>query len=107
MKKNNLTSLDEIIEKKYGTIGTKSRDDFEKGYREFKLGAIIRQARRKKGLSQEQLAQKCGTNKAYISKVENNIKDVRLSTLQRIVEVGLDGKLELDINLNASRFANL
>ncbi|MCT6766079.1 helix-turn-helix domain-containing protein, partial [Riemerella anatipestifer] len=57
------------------------------------------QARLEKGLTQEQLAKKCGTNKGYISKVENNIKDVRLSTLQKIVEIGLGGKLNLGINL--------
>ncbi|MDY3540573.1 helix-turn-helix transcriptional regulator, partial [Riemerella anatipestifer] len=59
----------------------------------------IQQARLEKGLTQEQLAKKCGTNKGYISKVENNIKDVRLSTLQKIVEIGLGGKLNLGINL--------
>jgi len=50
-------------------------------------------------LTQEQLAEKCGTNKAYISKIENNIKDVRLSTLQKIIEVGLGGQFELSIKL--------
>ena len=60
---------------------------------------MIQEARLEKGLTQEQLAEKCGTNKAYISKVENNIKDVRLSTLQKIIEIGLDGHLELSIKL--------
>jgi transcriptional regulator with XRE-family HTH domain len=50
-------------------------------------------------LTQEQLAKKAGTNKSYISKVENDIKEVRLSTLQRIVEFGLGGKLDLAIRL--------
>jgi len=39
------------------------------------------------------------TNKAYISKVENNIKDVRMSTLQKIIEIGLGGKLQVSIKL--------
>ena len=52
-----------------------------------------------KGLTQEQLAVKCGTNKAYISKVENDIKDVRISTLQKIIEVGLGGRLNLSVTL--------
>ncbi|MEP6556631.1 MAG: helix-turn-helix transcriptional regulator, partial [Ferruginibacter sp.] len=46
-----------------------------------------------------QLADKCGTNKAYISRVENNIKDVRISTLQKIVELGFGGQLQLSIKL--------
>ena len=52
-----------------------------------------------KGLTQEELAERCGTNKAYISKVENNVKDVRMSTLQKIIEVGLGGKLQVSIKL--------
>ena len=99
MKNKNLTSLTEIIDKEYGKKGTEKRDEFEKGYEEFKLGTLIQQARLEKGLTQEQLAEKCGTNKGYISKVENNIKDVRISTLKKIVEVGLGGKLNLGINL--------
>jgi DNA-binding XRE family transcriptional regulator len=101
MKKNidNITTFDQLLDTEYGEIGTPKRDQFEKGFEEFKLGVLIQQARLEKGLTQEQLAQKCGTNKGYISKVENNIKDVRLSTLQRIIEVGLGGKLQLGINL--------
>lgn len=98
-KKDNLKTLDALIENNYGKKGTIKRDKFEQGYQEFKLGALIQEARLEKGLTQEQLAEKCGTNKAYISKVENNIKDVRLSTLQKIIEIGLDGYLELSIKL--------
>ncbi len=98
-KNTNLTSLDELLDKEYGKKGVDKRDDFENGFEEFKLGVLIQQARLEKGLTQEQLAEKCGTNKSYISKVENNIKDVRLSTLQKIVEKGLGGKLELGISL--------
>lgn len=98
-KNNNLTSLDDFIDGKYGKVGTPRRDAFEKGFEAFKIGALIQQARQERGLTQEELAQKCGTNKGYISKIENNIKEVRLSTLQRIVEVGLGGHLELSIKL--------
>ena len=99
MKNKNLTSLTEILDNEYGKKRTRKRDEFEKGFEEFKLGVLIQQARLEKGLTQEQLAEKCGTNKGYISKVENNIKDVRISTLQKIVEIGLGGKLNLGINL--------
>jgi len=98
-KKSNIKSLDELIEDEFGKKGTKKREKFEKGYQEFKLGAMIHEARLEKGLTQEELAEKCGTNKAYISKVENNIKDVRMSTLQKIIEVGLGGKLQVSIKL--------
>ncbi len=96
-KKDNLKTLDTLIENNYGKKGTTKRDKFEQGYQEFRLGALIQEARLEKGLTQEQLAEKCGTNKAYISKIENNIKDVRLSTLKKIIEIGLEGNLELSI----------
>ncbi len=98
-KKNTLKSLDQFVDEQYGEKGAPKREKFEKGYQEFKLGALIHEARLEKGLTQEELAERCGTNKAYISKVENNIKDVRLSTLQKIIEVGLGGKMHLSIKL--------
>jgi HTH-type transcriptional regulator/antitoxin HipB len=98
-KKSALKSLDQFVDEQYGERGTPRREKFEKGYQEFKLGALIHEARLEKGLTQEELAERCGTNKGYISKVENNIKDVRLSTLQKIIEVGLGGKMHLSIKL--------
>lgn len=98
-KRNNLRTLEEFADEKFGKRGTPGRERVEKGYEAFKLGVLIQQARRKKGLTQQELADKVGTNKAYISRVENDIKDVRLSTLQRIVEIGLGGELELAIKL--------
>jgi DNA-binding XRE family transcriptional regulator len=100
MKNNkDLKSLDRFVEEQYGKRGSIKREKFENGYETFKLGVLLQQARIEKGLTQEQLAEKVGTNKGYISKVENDIKEVRLSTLQRIVEFGLGGKLELAIRL--------
>jgi ribosome-binding protein aMBF1 (putative translation factor) len=98
-KKNKSKTLSQLIDEQYGKKGTPSRTKFDKGYQTFKVGAMIHEARLEKGLTQEQLADKCGTNKAYISKVENDFKDVRVSTLQKIVEVGLGGKLNLSVVL--------
>jgi DNA-binding XRE family transcriptional regulator len=98
-KKNNITTLDDYIEKDYGKVGTKKRDVFEQGYQEFKVGAMLLSARQEKGMTQEQLAKKVGTTKSYISLIENNFKEVRISTLQKIVELGFGGKLELKVVL--------
>ncbi|MDO9255247.1 MAG: helix-turn-helix transcriptional regulator [Bacteroidales bacterium] len=98
-KKNNLTTLEEFKEKNYGKIGTKERDELEAGYENFKIGALIHDARIEKGMTQEQLAEKVGTTKSYISKIENNIKEARISTLQKIIELGFGGHLELSIKL--------
>jgi transcriptional regulator with XRE-family HTH domain len=60
---------------------------------------MLKEARLGAGLTQEELAEKVGTTKSYISKLENDIKEVRLSTLQKIVELGFGGKLELSIKV--------
>lgn len=98
-KNNNIMSLDQFVEEQYGELGTSKRDKFEKGYETFKIGFLLQQARLEKGMTQEELAVKCGTNKGYISKIENDLKEVRISTLQKIVELGLGGHLEVSIKL--------
>jgi len=99
MKKENIKTLSEFKDKHYGKKGTRRRDKLEEGYKSFRLGAMIQEARKEKGMTQQELADKCGTTKSYISRLENNVKEVRLSTLQNIVELGLGGKLELSIRL--------
>lgn len=98
-KNENLMTLDEFKEKNYGKLGTKKRDELEAGYESFKIGILLHEARIEKGLTQEELAEKVGTTKSYISKIENNVKEIRISTLKKIVELGLGGKLELSIIL--------
>ncbi len=98
-KKSNIMTLEQFKDKHYGVRGTSKRDQLEAGYQNFKIGALIQEARLEKGLTQEQLAEKVGTTKSYISKIENNIKEARISTLQKIVEVGFGGQLQLSIKL--------
>lgn len=98
-KNKNLKSLDQFINEKIGNKGTDKREEFETEYDAFKLGVLIQQAREAKGLTQEQLADLAGTNKSYISKLERNLKDIRFSTLQRIIKEGLDGHLDISIRL--------
>ena len=100
MKNKNLTSLDQFIDKEIGEKGTNNRDQFEDDYDAFKLGVLIKQARKEKGLTQEELAKLAGTNKSYISKLEKDLKDIRFSTLQRIISEGLGGHLEISIKFS-------
>lgn len=99
MKKNNMKTLAEFKDEHYGKKGTSKRDKLEAGYDVFRLGALIQEARLEKGMTQQELAMKCGTSKSYISRLENNVKEVRISTLQRIVELGLGGQIQLTIKL--------
>jgi len=96
-KSKHLKSLDDFIDDKIGKKETTKREQFENEYDTFKLGVLIQQAREKKGLTQEQLAKLAGTNKSYISRLEHNLKDIRFSTLQRIINEGLGGHLEISI----------
>ena len=70
--------------------------DYDRGYEDFKIGVMLRQAREKKGITQEELAHKICTTKSAISRMENHAEDVRLSTLEKIANA-LD--LELEVKL--------
>jgi DNA-binding XRE family transcriptional regulator len=98
-KNKNLITLEEFKEKNYGKLGTKDRDELEAGYENFRIGALIHDTRIEMGMTQEQLAEKAGTTKSYISKIENNIKEARISTLQKIIKLGFGGNLELSVKL--------
>lgn len=69
---------------------------YERGYQAFRLGSLLKEAREQAGMTQEQVAQRLGTKKSAISRIENHAGDMRLSTLQRYAEaVGLELVLEL------------
>lgn len=100
MKTNkNPKSWKEHINKKYGEKGTESREKFEEEFETFRIGALILEARKKQKLTQQQLADKVGTTKNYISRIENNASDIRLSTLMRIIREGLGGSLKLSVDI--------
>ena len=100
MKKtmNNMTSFADHLDRQYGVAGTATREKYEEGFEAFKLGAMIQELRQEQGLTQEALAAKCGTTKNYISRIENNASDIRLSTLMRIIHDGLGGHLKLSVS---------
>ncbi|MEN9301796.1 MAG: hypothetical protein RL264_225 [Bacteroidota bacterium] len=95
----NLISLDQLLDKKYGQRGEEKREAWEQEFETFRLGVMLEEARLKLGLTQEELAQKCGTNKSYISRIENNSSDIRLSTLMRIIQKGFGGQLKLTLEI--------
>ena len=97
-KNSNLTSFDDHLDEQYGKTGTETRENYEQGFEAFKLGVMIQELREKQNLTQEQLAAKCGTTKSYISRIENNASDIRLSTLMRIIREGLGGRLRLSVS---------
>jgi DNA-binding XRE family transcriptional regulator len=98
-KENSLISWDDHLDKKYGRPGTPLRMKYEEDFENFKIGVLIQEARKKKNLTQEELALRCGTTKNYISRIENDASDIRLSTLMRIIHEGLGGQLKLSLEL--------
>lgn len=96
---NNLTSWDDHLDKKYGKPKTPTREKYEQEFEAFKIGVLIQEARKKQHLTQKQLAEKVGTTKNYISRIENNASDIRLSTLMRIISEGLGGHLKLSLDI--------
>ena len=96
---NKLTSFADHLDLQYGKRGTTEREKFEEGFEAFKLGVMLQELRKGLGLTQEQLAEKCGTTKTYISRIENDASDIRLSTLMRIIREGLGGHLKLSVSI--------
>ncbi|NOX18914.1 MAG: helix-turn-helix transcriptional regulator [Chlorobi bacterium] len=95
MKK--ITTFDEHLEKQYGKKGSKRREKFEADSLAFRLGEMLREERKKAKLTQEQLAEKTGTKKSYISRIEAGKSDIQLSTLYRIIELGLQKEITISI----------
>ncbi len=98
-KNNNLKSFADHLDEKYGKRGNPDREKYEQGFEAFRLGVMLQELRKESGLTQEQLAEKCGTTKNYISRIENNASDIRLSTLMRIIQEGFGGHLKLSVDL--------
>jgi len=92
-----ITTFEEYLDNNYGVTGTKKRIEFEIKAKAFAIGEIIKEERRLSNLTQEQLAEKTGTKKSFISRVENGHSDIQLSTLYRLIELGLGKKISFSI----------
>ena len=90
-----ISTFDELLELEHGKIGTESRNDFEEKAQMFIVSEMLKEARKEANLTQQQLAEKVGTKKSYISKIENAKGNIQLSTLIRIFETGLNCKIGL------------
>jgi len=94
-KIRNAKNFEELLDIKYGKIGTKKRDEFEEKAQYFVISEMLKDARKEAKMTQEQLAEKVGTKKSYISRLENGKCDIQLSTLYRIFEFGLGKQINL------------
>ena len=92
-----VTNFEELLEAKYGSKGSPDRDRFDTNSLAFRLGVMLREARKEANLTQEELAEKTGTKKSYISRIERGLSDIQMSTYQKLIEMGLGKHLNISI----------
>jgi ribosome-binding protein aMBF1 (putative translation factor) len=97
IKPKNITSFEQHLKTRYGKIGAKKRTEFEIKAKAFAIGEVIKEERRLASMTQQQLAEKTGTKKSFISRIENGHSDIQLSTLYKLLELGLGKKVSLNI----------
>ena len=90
-----MDDLDKYIEKRKKQ-SPKFAENFDKGYEQFKIGVLLKQARLEAGFTQEEVARKLRTKKSAISRIENHAEDIRLSTLINYAQA-LGKKLRLEV----------
>ena len=99
MKAKNPKTINDHFDLKYGKVGTASRADFEQNADAYFIAELVKEKRLEANMTQQQLAEKLNVNRTYISKIERAVGDVRISTLRKIVEVGLGGTLQIKVKL--------
>jgi len=96
--------LDKMIDKHIGKVGTERREAFENELRIDLLGQAIKQARKEQHLTQEQLGDLVGVQKAQISKIENSVKNARFETILKVFDA-LGAKVNFNVEMNNEKFA--
>lgn len=95
----NTKTLSQLEDKYIGSKGTPARDRYESEIADLLIGQQIRDGRIKLDLTQEDLAERIGKKREFISRIENDGSNITIKTLRDIVEVGLGGKLRIEVTL--------
>lgn len=90
-------TLSQLLDENYGPKGTKKRDQYDAESLAFRLGVMLKEARKEAKLTQEELAQRTGTKKSYISRIERGLSDIQISTYNKLIEIGLGRHLNITI----------
>ena len=99
IKKNNrgLYDFEDLLIKEYGKKGTPKRNKYDADSLAFRIGVMLQEARKSAKMTQQELAEKTGTKKSYISRIERGKSDIQISTYRKLVELGLGKKLRITI----------
>jgi HTH-type transcriptional regulator/antitoxin HipB len=92
-----ITDFEDILKEKYGEKGSPQRDKYDADSLAFRLGVMLKEARHKAKITQEQLAERTGTKKSYISRIEKGQSDIQISTYYKLIEIGLEKHLNISI----------
>ncbi|MFB6319035.1 helix-turn-helix domain-containing protein [Saccharicrinis sp. FJH54] len=93
----NLTDFEDLLKEKYGEKGTPKRDKYDSDSLAFRLGIMLKEARKEAQVTQEELAERTGTKKSYISRIERGQSDIQISTYYKLIEIGLGKHLNISI----------
>jgi len=99
MEKPATTSWTDLKDQVYGEQGTERRDRLDREFKSLRVGLLLREAREKKQMTQDQLGQIIDKKRSFISRIENDASNMTLKTLYDIVEKGLGGKIKIQIEL--------
>lgn len=93
----NVVDFEDLLKDKYGEKGTPTRDKFDSDSLAFRLGEMLKEARKESNVTQEELAERTGTKKSYISRIERGQSDIQISTYYKLIEIGLGKHLSISI----------
>lgn len=93
----NVTDFEDLLKEKYGEKGTPLREKYDADSLAFRLGIMLKEARKESHITQEELAERTGTKKSYISRIEQGQSDIQISTYYKLIELGLGKHLNISI----------
>ena len=93
----NVTDFEDLLKDKYGEKGAPLRDKYDADSLAFRLGVMLKEARKEAQITQQELAERTGTKKSYISRIERGQSDIQISTYYKLIEIGLGKHLNITI----------
>ena len=94
-ERNDIMSVDAMMDERYGKVGSPERETFRKEAYAYCVGRIINDARKREKVTQQELAQRVGTNKSYISRIENGSVEPGAGMFLRILSSALGLRFEV------------
>ncbi len=92
-----IPDFEDLLKEKYGEKGSPERDKYDAESLAFRLGVMLREARKEAHITQEELAERTGTKKSYISRIERGKSDIQITTYYKLVVLGLGKQLNVSI----------